>query len=108
MNKVLGIVGAVLFAVAVGIGCFANFAGATIVEIALAAFGLAAVIVATIRKAKEEGTFTWKTVVIIVLAVAGGALCALGGLQSNVFEAITGAVVALISIIFGVFVAKKA
>lgn len=107
MNKVLGIIGGVLFAVAVGIGCFANFAGSTVVEIALAAFGLAAIIIATIKKAKDEGTFSWKTVVVIVLAVAGGALCAVGGVQSNVFEAIAGAVVAIISIIFGVFVAKK-
>lgn len=106
MNKVLGIIGGVLFAAAVAVGCFANFAGSTVVEIALAAFGLASIIVATIKKAKEDNTFSWKTVVVIVLAVAGGALCALGGLQSNVFEAIAGAVVAIISIIFGVFAAK--
>ena len=107
MNKVLGIIGGVLFCAAVALGCFANFASADVIAIALAAFGLAATIVATVKKAKEGGSFNWKTVVVIVLAVAGGVLCALGGLQSNVFEAIAGAVVAIISIIFGVFAAKS-
>jgi len=105
-NKVLGIIGGVLFAAAVAVGCFANFAGSAVVEIALAAFGLASIVMATVKKAKEDGNFTWKTVVVIVLAVAGGALAAVGGVQSNIFESIAGAVVAIVSIIFGVFAVK--
>lgn len=108
MNKVFGIVGALLFVGAVAVGCFCDFKGDVIVQLALSAFALASMIVSIIKKAKDEGTFSWKTVVVIVLAVVGGALCAVGGLQSNIFEAIAGAVVAIISIIFGVFITKKA
>ena len=108
MNKIFGIVGAILFVASVAIGCFCDFAGSTVIEIALAAFGLASVIVATIKKAKEDGKFSWKTVVVIVLAAVGGALCAVGGFQSNVFEALAGAVVAIISVIFGIVALKNA
>jgi hypothetical protein len=108
MNKVLGIIGAVLFAASVAVGCFCSFPSADIVAIALAAFGLTALIVAAVKKAKDENRFSWKTIVVIVGAVAGGVLVALGGLQSNVFEAIAGAVVALITIIFGIIGVKKA
>lgn len=107
MNKVLKIVGAVLFAAAVAVGCFCNFAGAKVVEIALAAFGLASLVVATVKEAKEAGTFSWKTVLVIALAVIGGALCGVGGFQANNFEIIAGAVVAVIGIIFGALTVEK-
>ena len=107
MNKVFGIVGAILFAAAVAVGCFCDFAGDMIVSLALSAFALASMIIGIVRKAKDEGKFDWKTILVIVLAVAGGALCAVGGYQGNIFEAIAGAVVAIISVIFGIFLKKK-
>ena len=107
MNKVLKIIGAVLFVAAVVVGCFCSFAGAKVVEIALAAFGLASLVVATVKEAKEAGTFSWKTVLVIVLAVIGGALCGVGGFQANNFEIIAGAVVAIVGIIFGVLAVDK-
>ena len=99
MTKILGIIGAVLFAASVAVGCFCSFPYADIVAIGAAAFGL---IVAAVKKAKDENRFSWKTIVVIVGAVAGGVLICLGGLQSNIFEAICGAVVALVDIIFGI------
>jgi hypothetical protein len=107
MNKVFGIVGAILFAASVAVGYFCNFPGSTLVGLGLAAFALASMIVGIVRKAKAEGSFNWKTVLIIVLAVVGGALCAIGGYSENIFEAIAGAVIAIISVIFGIFVVKK-
>ena len=102
MNKVLGIIGAVLFAASVALGCFCSFPYADIVAIGAAAFGLTALIVAAVKKAKDENRFSWKTIVVIVGAVAGGVLICLGGLQSNIFEAICGAVIVLVDIIFGI------
>lgn len=108
MNKVFGIVGALFFVGAVVVGCFCDFAGSVIVEIALASFGLASVVISAVKKAKADGKLNWKTILVIVLAVIGGALCAVGGFQSNVFEALAGAVVAIIGIIFGLVNTKKA
>lgn len=105
--KVFGIVGAVLFAVAVAIGYFGDFPGDSLVQIALAAFGLASIVIGNVKKAKDEGKFTWKTVVCIILAVAGGVLCAVGGLADSIFATVSGAVVALLAIIFGLITAKK-
>lgn len=105
--KVFGIIGAVLFAVAVGIGFFGDFAGDALVQIALSAFGLASIVIGNVKKAKDEGKFTWKTVVCIILAVAGGVLCAVGGFADSIFATVSGAVVALLAIIFGIISAKK-
>lgn len=103
----LPIVGAVCFAVAIGLGYFVSFPADTIVEIAVAAFGLALVIAGAVKNAKDSGSFTWKTVVCIVLAVVGGVLCCIGGLAQNIFATISGAVLALLTIIFGVLYASK-
>ena len=105
--KTFGIVGAILFAVSVALGYFVSFPGDTIVQIGLDAFALALVIIGAIKKAKNEGKFSWKIVVCIVLAVAGGVLCAVGGLSESIFAAISGAVIALLGIIFGIINAKK-
>lgn len=108
MNKIFGIIGAVCFALAIGLGYFANFAGDVLVEIALATFGVAVLVINAIKKAKDEGKFSWKVIVCIVLAVIAGVLCAIGGLSQNIFSTIAGAVVALLAIIFGIINAKKA
>lgn len=107
MNKVFAIIGAICFAVAIGLGYFADFPGDSLVAIAVAAFGLAALIVGAIKTAKEKEKFTWKTIVCIVLAVIGGVLCCIGGLAENIFATIAGAVIALLTVIFGVLYAKK-
>ena len=105
--KTFGIIGAVCFAVAVAIGYFGNFNGDMYVQIALSAFGLASLIIGNYKKAKEEGKFGWKFVVSVIVAVVGGVLCAIGGLADSIFATISGAVLALLAIIFGLFTLKK-
>ena len=107
MNKTFGIIGAVLFVAAVVIGYFCDFAGSAIVTLALSGFGVASLVISTIGKIKEEGKFTWKTIVVIVLALVGGALCAIGGFSDSIFEIISGAVIAILSVIFGLLSLKK-
>ena len=108
MNKVFGIIGSLLFVAAVVVGYFFNFPASDIVTVALSAFALAMTVVAVVKKQKESGTFTWKTVVVIALAIVGAVLVALGGLAENTFELLAGAVVGILSIIFGVLAIKKA
>ena len=105
--KTFGIIGAVCFALAVAIGYFANFAGDMYVQLALSAFGFASLVIADVKKAKEAGKFGWKFIVSVILAVAGGVICAIGGLADSIFATISGAVVALLAIIFGLINAKK-
>lgn len=107
MNKTFGIIGAVCFALAVALGYFADFAGDTLVEIALAVFGVTALILNAVKKAKDEGKFSWKTIVCIVLACIGGVLCCIGGLAQSIFATISGAVLALMAVIFGLLYGKK-
>lgn len=101
MYKLLGIIGAFLIVVATGIGAFCDFPSVEIVQIAVAAFGLCSIISGSIKKAKDEKRFSWKTIVIIALAVVGGVLCCIGGLGQNIFAEIVGATLALLSVIFG-------
>lgn len=108
-NKIIAVIGALLFAAAVVVGNFAQFEAASVIEIALASFALCAVILSVVRQAKEKNTFSWKTVMVIALAVVGGVLCCIGGLQQAIFKEISGLVLALLSVIFGlVFDSKKA
>lgn len=107
MKNVFGIIGALLFAAAVAVGYFCDFNGDVIVEIGLAAFALTSLIVGAIKAGKEKNLATWKTVVIIALAVIGGVLCCIGGLAQNIFASISGAVLALLAVIFGLVFAKK-
>ena len=106
MKNTFGIIGAILFAIAVAVGYFCKFDAAGIIEIALAAFGLATIVISAIKKAKAEGNFSWKTIVVIVAAVIGGALCAVGGYESSIFKVIAGAVVAILAVIFSVVDSK--
>lgn len=101
MDKKLGIIGAVVMVAAVTLGVFFNFPGEIIVEIAGIAFALCLTIKSAVDKAKEEGSFSWKTVLIIALAVSAGVLCCLGGYNQNIFLEISGAVIALLTVIFG-------
>lgn len=106
MNKFLGILGALLMVVAISIGEFATFPASSIVEIAVAAFALTTIIIGVVKNAKERNNLSWKTVVVIVLASVAGVLCCIGGLSQNIFQEIAGAVLALLSIIFGIFYHK--
>lgn len=103
MNKFFGVIGALLMVAAVCIAEFCTLKTADVIEIALAAFGLASIIIGVINKAKKESTFSWKTVVVIVLAVVAGVLCCIGGLNQSIFAEIAGAVLALLTIILGIF-----
>lgn len=105
--KIIGFIGMLLFAAAVATAQFVKIPSVTVIEIALAAFGLAAVIVSTVKTAKEKNNFSWKTIVVIALAVIGGVLCCIGGLSQNIFETVTGAILAVLTVIFGVLFDKK-
>lgn len=109
MNKTFAIIGSILFIAAVAVGYFAGFENAFAVEIALGAFGFAALVTGAVKTAKEKDIATWKTVVIIIGATAGGILCYVGGLADSIFQQISGLVVALLAVIGGLlFSAKKA
>ena len=107
MNKVFGIIGSLLFVAAVIVGYFCKFDSADAVAIALAAFALATTIVAVVKKYKEAGTFNWKFVVVIIASVVGAVLCAIGGISDSIFATLAGAVIGILTIIFGVLALKK-
>lgn len=107
MNKIIAVTGALLFAAAVIEIARASFGLCAVIDIALASFGLCAVIVSAVKQAKEKNAFSWKTVVVIALASCGGVLCYVGGLQQTVFEEISGLVLALLSVIFGLVFDSK-
>ena len=106
--KKWGIIGAVLFAVAVAAGFFLKFDAAVIIELGVAAFGFTAIVTSAVTYAKENKIKTWATVLIIVLAAIGGILCCIGGLSQNIFAEISGAALALLAVIFGTIYAHKA
>lgn len=105
-NKLLKIIGTLFMVAAVIFGYFAQFPGATVVEIAVLAFGLCSCIIASIRQAKDDGKFSWKTVVTIALACIAGVLCCIGGLSQNIFAEISAAVLAVLTLIFGLIYNK--
>lgn len=107
-SKIFGIIGALLFVAAVVVGYFCKFDSADIIAVALAAFALASTIVAVVKKYKKEGEkFNWKFILIIVLTVVGAVLCAIGGISDSIFATLAGAVIGILTVIFGVLTAKK-
>lgn len=107
MNKVFGIIGSLLFVAAVVIGYFCKFESADIISIALSAFALATTIVAIVKKYKKDGEkFNWKYILIIALAIIGAVLVAIGGLSDSIFATLAGAVIGILTIIFGVLAVK--
>ena len=108
MNKVFGIIGSLLFVASVVVGYFCKFDSADLVALALDAFALAAYIVAIVKKYKEAGSFSWKLIVVIVGVVVGAALVAVGGLSDSIFATLAGAVIGILTVIFGVLAVKKA
>lgn len=108
MNKVFGIIGCLLFVASVVVGYFCKFDNADLVALALDAFALATLVVGVIKKYKEAGKFSWKLVVVIIGTIVGAAFVAIGGLSDNIFSTLAGAVVGILTIIFGVLAVKKA
>ena len=107
MNKVFGIIGSLLFVAAVVIGYFCKFESADIISIALSAFALATTIVAIVKKYKKDGEkFNWTYILIIALAIIGAVLVAVGGLSDSIFATLAGAVIGILTIIFGVLAVK--
>ena len=102
-----GIVGALLFVAACVVGFVFNFDGSDVVALALAAFGMAATVIAFVKKHKEKGTPIWQIAIVTVLTLGSGVLICIGGLADNIFAAISGAVLALMTIIFGLLYDKK-
>lgn len=107
MNKVFGIIGSLLFVAAVIVGYFCKFESADVIAVALSAFALASTIVAVVKKYSGEGKkFSWKFILVLALSVVGAVLVAVGGLSDSIFATLAGAVIGILSIIFGVFAAK--
>ena len=102
-----GIVGALLFVAACVVGFIFNFDGSDIVAIGLATFGLTATVIAFVIKHKEKGTPIWQIAIVTILTLGSGVLICIGGLADNIFAAISGAVLALMTIIFGLLYDKK-
>lgn len=96
-----------LFAAAAACGYFFNFAASSIIEIALAAFGLTAIVVGTFKESEEKNIKPWKCVVVCIMALIAGVLCALGGMSNSIFMEISGAVLALIAVIIAAIANKK-
>ena len=65
------------------------------------------IVLSAVDYGKKHNIKTWATVVIIVLAAIGGVLCCIGGTNQNIFAEISGAVLALLAVIFGILYAKK-
>ena len=107
MKNVFGIIDALLFVASVIVGYFCKFDNADLIAIGLDAFALASTVVAIIKKYKEAGKFSWKLVVVIVGTIVGAVFVCLGGLSNSIFETLAGAVIGILSIIFGVFIVKK-
>ena len=84
-----------------------NFDGSDIVAIGLAVLGVTSTVIAFIKKHKEKGTPVWQIVIVTVLALVAGVLICIGGLADNIFAAISGAVLALMTIIFGLIYNKQ-
>ena len=105
--KKWGIIGAVLFAIDVALGHFLKFDGSLIIQLAVAAFAYTLIVLSAVDYGKKHNIKTWATVVIIVLAAIGGVLCCIGGTNQNIFAEISGAVLALLAVIFGILYAKK-
>lgn len=105
--KIGGIIGAISFFIAVAFGFFFKFDAAVIIELGLAAFGFTAIVTSAVNYAKKNKIKTWATVLIIVFAAIGGVLCCIGGMNQNIFAEISGAALALLSVIFGLIYAKK-
>lgn len=105
-NKLWKAIGALVMVAAVVFGYFAEFPGATVIELAVLAFGLCTCIIASIKQAKADNKFSWKTVVTIALACIAGVLCCIGGLSQNIFAEISAAVLAVLTLIFGLIFNK--
>ena len=102
-----GIVGALFFVASCVVGFIFNFDGSDLVAIALATFGLTATVIAFVKKHKEKGTPIWQIALVLVPTLIAGVLICIGGLADNIFAAISGAVLALMTIIFGLLYDKK-
>lgn len=102
-----GIVGALFFVASCVVGFVFNFDGSDIVALALAAFGMAATVIAFIKKYKGKGVPGWKIAIVAGLTLVSGVLVCIGGLTDNIFATISGAVLALMTIIFGLLYDKK-
>lgn len=96
-----GIVGALLFVAACVVGFIFN------VSIGLATFGMTSTVIAFIKKHKENGNPIWQIAIVTVLTISSGVLICIGGLTDNIFAAISGAVLALMTIIFSLLYDKK-
>lgn len=105
MNK-WGVIGCLCFIAAAIVAYFLKIESAVVIELGLSAFGLTAIVINAIKTGKQKTKSTWQTVVVIVLACVGGVLIRIGGLAQNIFAELSGAVLALLAVIFGLVFKK--
>lgn len=100
MKNAVKIIGIILLVAGSVVSAFTDIAIADYISIAVAALGLALLIVATFNKSEKK---TWKEIVAVILFAAGGLLCGFAGLvESTVTQVITlvaGAVALIIGLI---------
>lgn len=106
MNKLFKILGIIAIVAAAVIAYTGAIESSTMMELFLGAFGLCSLVITTINDAKAKGKWNWKTITCMVLAVIAGVLCCLGGLSQNIWAEITAAVIALLTLIYGLFFNK--
>lgn len=105
MNK-WGVLGCLCFVAAVIVAYFLKIESAVVIELGLAAFGLTAIVINAIKSGKQKTKSTWQIIIVIVLACVGGVLICIGGLAQNIFAELSGAVLALLAVIFGLVFKK--
>lgn len=105
--KTWGIIGAICFAIAVAFGYFFKFDGSTPIAIASGAFGFTAIVIGAVNEGKSKNVKTWITVIVIVASALGGVLCYIGNVSDKIFATISGAVIALLAVIFGIVTTSK-
>jgi preprotein translocase subunit Sss1 len=86
------------------IGKLSTVPQAELGAVALEAFGFAALIIKTLKKAEKK---TWKEYTSVILFAIAGILCAVAGIAEATMTSIIAAAFALVAMIIGLFIVKK-
>lgn len=103
-NKILIIVGAVLVIAGAVTAAFTDVPVADYIGVAVAFVGAAVTCINVYKKSEKKD---WKVILAIVLMAAGACLLGVAGVSANTVTEIVTAVVGLIALIAGLFVAFK-
>lgn len=99
-NNVWLWVGLAALVIGSALACFTDIVN-DIPALAVAAFGLGAIIVSTWNKSEKKD---WKVIVSIVCVAIGGFCCAFAALSQEVMVQVVTAVIALVSLIVGILI----